>query len=114
MSEDCEVEDIAALLEDETVRDILTATSIEPMSANALSERCGVSEPTVYRRLEDLRACDLVEERTKLDPTAGHHHKVYSPRLERVTVELEEGSLTLSVKRREDVADRFTDLVEGM
>ncbi|WP_137285097.1 helix-turn-helix domain-containing protein [Halorussus salinisoli] len=114
MSEDCDVEDIAALLEDETVRTILTETSIEPMSANALSERCGASEPTIYRRLEDLRACDLLEERTKLDPTAGHHHKVYSPRLERVTVELVEGSLTVEVKRHEDIADRFTDLVEGM
>lgn len=114
MSEDCEVEDVAALLEDETARNILTATSIEPMSANALSERCGASEPTIYRRLEELRACDLVEERTKLDPSGGHHRKVYSPRMERVTVELDDGSLTLSVKRREDVADRFTDLVEGM
>ncbi|NEU56078.1 winged helix-turn-helix domain-containing protein [Halorussus sp. MSC15.2] len=114
MSEDCDVEDIAALLEDETVRTILTATSIEPMSANALSERCGASEPTIYRRLEDLRAYDLVESQTRLDTAAGHHHKVYSPRLERVTVELVEGSLTVEVSRREDVADRFTDLVEGM
>ncbi|MFC7079690.1 winged helix-turn-helix domain-containing protein [Halorussus caseinilyticus] len=114
MSEDCDVEDIAALLEDETVRTILTETSIEPMSANALSERCGASEPTIYRRLKDLRAYDLIEEQTRPDPTGGHHYKVYSPRLRRVTVELEDGSLTVELKREEDIADRFTDLVEGM
>lgn len=114
MGEDCDIEDVASLLEDETVRTILTATSVEPMSANALSERCGVSEPTIYRRLRELRACDLVEERTRPDPTGGHHHKVYAPRLRRVTVELDGGELTLDVNRREDIADRFTDLIEGM
>ena len=58
MSEDCAIED-------ETARTVLTATSVEPTSATALSERCGVSEPTVYWQLEDLRTCDLPEARTK-------------------------------------------------
>ena len=115
MNEDCALEDVAALLEDETARTILTATSVEPMSATALSERCGVSEPTIYRRLEDLRECDLVEEQTKPDLRGGHHEKVYQPRLERVTVTLEDGDLQLHIDRRaETMADRFTELVEGM
>lgn len=114
MREDWDIERIAALLEDETVRTILTETSIEPMSANALSERCGVSEPTIYRRLNDLQACDLIDEQTKPDPVDGHHRKVYSPRLQRVTIELDSGSLTVEVNRHEDMADRFTDLIEGM
>lgn len=114
MSEDCAIEDIAALLEDETARTILTATSVEPMSATALSERCGVSEPTVYRRLEDLREHNLIEERTRPDPSGGHHHQVYAPRLERVTIELRDGTLTLDVQREQDMADRFTDLIEGI
>ncbi|MFC7134183.1 MULTISPECIES: winged helix-turn-helix domain-containing protein [Salinibaculum] len=114
MSEDCDIEDIAGLLEDATVRTILTATSVEPMDANTLSERCGVSEPTIYRRLEELRDCDLIEEQTRPDPTGGHHHKVFTPRLERVTIELRNGELTLEVTRERDAADRFTDLIEGM
>ncbi len=114
MSEECSIEEVAALLEDETVRTILTETSIEPMSATALSERCGVSEPTIYRRIDDLQACNLVEEQTRPDPTGGHHHKVYTPRLERVTVELTNGGLTIEVARTRDVADRFTELIEGM
>jgi predicted transcriptional regulator len=113
VSEDCDIEDVAALLEDETARTILTETSIEPMSATTLSERCGVSEPTVYRRLDDLRACNLIEERTKPDPASGHHHQVYAPRLERVTVTLVDGDLQLELDRRkETMADRFTELVE--
>lgn len=114
MSEDCDVEAVAALLEDETVRTILTETSEEPMSASALSERCGVSEPTIYRRLEDLRECDLVEERTRPDPSGGHHHQVYAPRLRRVTVELDDGRLVMDVQREQNMADRFTDLIEQM
>lgn len=114
MSGDCDIEDIAALLEDATVRTILTETSVEPMSATTLSERCDASEPTIYRRLEDLRECDLIEERTRPDLSGGHHHKVYSPTLERVTVELQDGDLTLTLDRREDMADRFTRLIEGI
>lgn len=114
MSEDCDIEAVAALLEDETVRTILTETSEEPMAASTLSDRCGVSEPTIYRRLEDMRECNLVEEQTRPDPSGGHHHQVYTPRLKRVTVELEEGTLEMTVQREQNMADRFTNLVERM
>ena len=114
MSEDRDLERIAAVLEDETARTILAETSQEPMSATTLSECCGVSEPTVYRRLEDLRTCDLLHERTKPDPERGHHRTVYSTKLERITVDLQDGTFELRVERSEDVADRFTRLIEGM
>ena len=114
MSEECEIERIAAVLEDSTARTILIETSHEPMSAQTLSERCDVSEPTVYRRLDDLRACDLLLERTKLDTDRGHHRMMYSTNLERLTVELRDGKLHLEIDRREDMADRFTRLIEGM
>jgi len=114
VSEDDEIERLAAVLEDPTARTILTEASREPVSATTLSERCDVSEPTVYRRLEDLRECNLLVERTKLDPDGGHHRTMYSTNLERITVELREGQLELQVQRREDPADRFTRLVEGM
>lgn len=114
MTEECGVEEIAAILEDETARTILEATSTEPMSASTLSDRCGVSEPTIYRRLEELRACDLVVEETELDTEGGHHRKLYRPNLDRVTVTLDEDGLGVSVERPESPADRFTRLVEGM
>lgn len=114
MSEDCDVEAIASLLEDETVRTILTETSLEPMSAADLSERCPASQPTIYRRLEDLREYDLVEEQTKPDPTGGHHRTVFAPTLSEVHVDLAEGRIDLEITRRRDMADQFTSLIEGI
>lgn len=114
MSEECEIEHVAAVLENPTARTILAETSTEPMSATTLSERCDVSEPTVYRRLDDLRACDLLVERTQLDAEGGHHRTVYSTNLDRITVEVRDGRLHLRIDRREDMADRFTQLIEGM
>ncbi|WP_327053760.1 ArsR/SmtB family transcription factor [Halomicrococcus gelatinilyticus] len=113
MSEDCELQDVAALLEDEVARTILTETNVEPMSANELSDRCGTSEATVYRRLDRLSGCALVTERTRLDDD-GHHHKVYEPNLERLTVELTGDSFSFRIERTETKADRFTRLVEEM
>lgn len=112
MSEDEEIECIAAVLEDPTARTILTETSQEPMSATTLSDRCGVSEPTIYRRVADLRDSDLLVERTKLDPDGGHHRTLYATNFERLTVELQDGQLDVQVDRREDPADRFTRLIE--
>jgi len=114
VGQDCEIETIGALLEDPTVRTILTKTSQEAMSATTLSDHCDVSQPTVYRRLEDLRECELLVERTKPDPEGGHHRTVYTTNLQRITVDLQDGELTLRIERQEDMADRFTKLIEGM
>lgn len=112
MGEDADIETVAGLLEDEIARRILTQTSTEPMSASTLEERCDASGPTIYRRLERLEACDLVVERTRPDPEDGHHRKVYAPNLRRVRIELVDGELQLSIDRRENMSDRFTDLIE--
>lgn len=113
MSEDCDLEAVAAILDDEVARRILTETSTRPMSANELSDCCDVSTPTVYRRLEDLKRCDLVEESTRPDPD-GHHHHVYRARLDRITIDLVDGRLEVSIDREEDIADRFTRLIEDI
>lgn len=115
MSEDPPTEDVFALLDDEYARAILTQTSIEPMSAKTLSERCDASLPTIYRRTERLIECDLLAERTEIGPD-GHHYSVFDARLDRLTVELDEGDLSMRIEagEPEDPADRFTDLWEGI
>ncbi|MCU4754429.1 winged helix-turn-helix domain-containing protein [Halobacteria archaeon AArc-curdl1] len=114
MSEDADISELLALLDDEYARAILTETSVEPMSASILSDRCEASLPTVYRRLERLQKCDLISEQTTLAPD-GNHYSVYEARLEGLEVTLDDGELTLEVRRRdEDVADKFTRLWEGM
>jgi predicted ArsR family transcriptional regulator len=106
--------DVISLLDDEYARAILIAASEEALSASALAERCDASEPTIYRRIEQLQDEDLVVEQQQLDPD-GHHFKTYRTRVERVTVEIEDGDCTIDVSRREvDAADRFTRLFEGL
>ncbi|THE66349.1 ArsR family transcriptional regulator [Salinadaptatus halalkaliphilus] len=114
MSEERPLEDLAALLEDETARRILTEIYRTPMSASALSERCDASKPTVYRRLEDMRRCELLVEQTRPDPDHGHHHTVYATNLERIVVELDDEGIEFRIDRREPMADRFTKLIEEM
>ena len=109
-----DLESIASLLEDETVREILTQTSVEPMSARRLKEHCDASGPTIYRRLERLREADLVIEQTRPDPDDGHHRQVYAPNVDSIIIELDEGSLSIQIKRQESMTDRFTRLLEDI
>jgi DNA-binding transcriptional ArsR family regulator len=122
VSEDCDTTEILELLEDECARTILIETSAEPMSATTLSERCDVSPSTVYRRLDSLQACGLVEERLRPRPD-GNHHSVYAARLERFALEFEDGELRTETSMREepvdpeaetDPADRFTRMWEDL
>lgn len=106
-----DIEAVAALLADETARRILVETRSQPMSAEALSERCGVSQATIYRRIEDLNEQNLIVEQTHPDED-GHHYSVYSAKLDRAVVEVTEDGCELTLSRRENVVDRFTRLVE--
>lgn len=115
VSEDPSTEEIFALLDDEYARAILAQTSIEPMSAKTLSDRCDASLPTIYRRTERLVDCDLLAERTEIGES-GHHYSIFEARLDTLTVEVDEGdiSVNLDTGRADDPADRFTDLWEGI
>lgn len=115
MSEDDpDVETVAGLLADETVREILSQTSVEPMSVRRLKDHCDASGPTIYRRLDRLREAELLVESTRLDPEGGHHRQVVAPNLDRITIDLKDGTLSVQITRKERMADRFTRLVEEM
>ena len=106
------LETVVALLDDEHARAILTATDEQALSAKELSERCDVSQATVYRRVDRLTAADLLAERTR--PRAdGHHDTVYVATLEAVSIRLSDGELEFDLDRRgDDIADRLTRLWE--
>ena len=107
-------ETVGELLEDEYARSILAETSREPLSAQELVDRCDASPPTVYRRVNRLQELDMLDEEQTLDPD-GHHYRQFSARLERVTIELQDGEYTVSVDRtEEDAVERFTKLYEGL
>ncbi|WP_254524266.1 ArsR/SmtB family transcription factor [Natrinema caseinilyticum] len=114
MSEDTDLSTLLAVLDGDYARDILTHTSVEPMSASTLSERCDASLPTIYRRLDRLEECNLVTEETELAPD-GNHYGIYRANLDRLELSLEDGSFELELTHREqDVADKFTRMWEGM
>ena len=117
MSEDCDEAELLDLLNDEYARAILKETSVEPMSARTLSERCDASRATIYRRINRLKDCDLLDEQMR-PQSDGNHHKVFVSRLESFAVDFEDGEMTASVTRKppteEDVADRFTRLWEDL
>jgi predicted transcriptional regulator len=109
---DGEAEDVLAVLDDEYAKDILVETYAEPRSARRLAELCDASRSTVYRRIERLQTHDLLETQQQIDPD-GHHREVYAARLQRVTVELTDDGLDVTVDRaEEDAANRFTRLYE--
>jgi predicted transcriptional regulator len=105
-------EALADLLGDECARTILVEAKKEPRSAAELSNRAGVSEPTVYRRLERLREYDLVTE--DIQPvTDGKNYKLYRTELNGIELDLSEDGFEITVSRRGRMADRFTQFVEG-
>jgi DNA-binding transcriptional ArsR family regulator len=107
-------EEILALLEDEYARTILTELTTEPMSVSELCTACDMSDPTAYRRIDRLRAVELVTEKQELDPE-GHHYKRYVSTVEEVTVVFGDGRYDVEVtKPSKDPSDRFTDLFEGI
>ena len=105
-------EALADLLGDECARTILVEAKKGPRSAAELSDRAGVSEPTVYRRLERLREYDLVTE--DIQPvTDGKNYRLYRTELDGIELDLSEDGFEITVSRRERMVDRFTQFVEG-
>lgn len=114
MSEEPDIEVLFDVLDDEYARAILTETSKEPMSAKTLAEACDASLPTIYRRIDRLSACGLIEERTEFGDE-GRHYGVYRATLDQLVVELEDGELSADVTARpSDPADRFTQMWEDI
>lgn len=110
--EGARVNAVVDLLADEYAWTILEHTREEPRSVDALSEICDADPSTIYRRIDRLQEAELLEDQQQLDP-GGHHYKVYSARLSRVRIDLEDDGFDVEVVRSEPPADRFTRLYEG-
>lgn len=107
--------EILELLADKYAQMILQQTQDKAMSAKELSEECDISVSTVYRRAERLVECGLLSERRVAHPD-GNHHSMYEARLNELTIRLgDEGfEITVSEKPTGDLADRFTEIWEGL
>lgn len=94
-------DDVLALLGDEYVRAVLTATRDEPMTATSIAAEIDAAESTVYDRIDDLRDAGFVAETTRTDGD-GNHYAEYRARLERLAVRVTGDGFELDA----DYADR--------
>ncbi|OYR58165.1 ArsR/SmtB family transcription factor [Halorubrum halodurans] len=111
MSNGTDTAALAELLGDDCAREILIETKTDPCSVSELSARLEASEPTIYRRLDQLQQHDLVSEEIR-PVTDGKNYKVYQAQLHSVTLELTDEGFESTVSRRERMSDRFTRFVE--
>lgn len=107
MTTEWEAGTLLELVGDELARTILALTSVERLSADAISDRCDSSQPTVYRRLDELQEYDLLEEHTEYDAD-GNHYQTYGCRLDEISVGIDEGTFTVDVRLRREVVDDET------
>lgn len=115
VTDEADAEEILELLDDQYAREILRQTRDNAMSAKELSETCEISISTVYRRTERLVECGLLAEQ-RVARSDGNHYSMYEARLDELTVRLTDTGfeITVSEKSTGDLADRFTDMWEGL
>ncbi|AGN00837.1 transcription regulator [Salinarchaeum sp. Harcht-Bsk1] len=99
--------DLLDLLGEARNREILAATSRETLSAKELSEECDVALSTIYRRVDEMVEHDLLVERTRIE-SDGSHHSVFDANVDRVGVDVGDGTIEVSLHVREDAAERFS------
>lgn len=104
---------LLALLGDDAVRGILTATDERPMSAQMLDQHCEASLTTIYRRIEALLEHQLLQSHTKVSAD-GNHYSLYEANVERLDVTLEDGDFDVELTRRDDAPDRFRSIWDSM
>jgi DNA-binding transcriptional ArsR family regulator len=98
---DVAFEELLDLLGDDYACAILQALAGGAMPARTLAERCDMSRPTVYRRLDRLTAAGVVDAR--LRPAAdGHHRQEFRLVLDEVQFRVGEDGIDGSVRVRED------------
>lgn len=97
------------VLGDEHARRILALASDQAMSAPALADECGVSEPTAYRRVNDLLDVGLLREDTRIDAD-GNHYRTFETRVDAIEVAVQDGDLGVAVETDRDLVDRFDAL----
>ncbi|MXR52972.1 helix-turn-helix domain-containing protein [Halovenus sp. WSH3] len=98
------------VLSDRHTVKILQETMDEPKSAKKLSEVCDISPQSVYRRTDELTSLGLMETEKRYDPD-GHHFTVFSSSPAKVSVEITEETVNITVTTEETMADRLTDFI---
>ncbi|WP_254862673.1 winged helix-turn-helix domain-containing protein [Halovivax gelatinilyticus] len=86
------------VLGNECSRTILVATQEGPRTAKELTERTDSSSATVYRRINDLLASDLIEECIRFD-AGGSHTTAYRATVEELSISFDTDGIAVSIAR---------------
>lgn len=86
-----------SLLDDDYTQSILVALCEGPRRGRDLADRCEASRPTVYRRVNQLEDAGLIRTEMRVDPD-GHHCKEFHLVRDRLTVAVEDGTITVTVQ----------------
>lgn len=113
MSEPRPIEDILNTIGDEHARRILATLSNGPHSAKELGEKCDLSLPTVYRRIELLEEHDLVRERT-IVAEDGNHYRTFECNFNSTVISLSNEEFDVKIYRSENLPDRFNELWDDL
>jgi DNA-binding transcriptional ArsR family regulator len=107
-----DADSVFEVLGSELARKILVLTSVEPLSADELTERCDASQPTVYRRLDALEEYDMVREEIQYDED-GNHYAAYECRLEEVCFAVTDGAFSVDIELQRTVVDDVDESTPG-
>ena len=113
MSKEWEPDDVFDVLASDTAREVLALASVRAVSADDLAEHCEVSLPTIYRRTNALVEYDLLAERTEIDDD-GNHYKTFETALDRLCVEVEDGTLDVDVQITRDRVGQFEQFIDDL
>lgn len=103
------VEDVLDTIGNPKARTVLAAISREPRSALELVDDLDISRATMYRRLDELSAADLVTEATRVAGD-GNHETVFECNFESTLVSLDDDEYDVRIFRQKEAADRFAEL----
>lgn len=108
MSSGWDPETVFDVFGSESARKIIALASDEPTTADELATHLTVSQPTVYRRVDELLEYDLLTERDHIDDE-GNHYNTYVTNLDAVTFRVEDGSFVVDLQLERDVAGRVKE-----
>lgn len=100
MSREWSPDDLFEILSDERVRAILIETKKQKRSVQGLETVLDASQSSIYRRVNVMTDCALLEEETKVDED-GHHYSVYKPGFENINICLEEERIDVEANEQE-------------
>ena len=106
-------EKLLGLFGDDLTRQILLLTSATPMSADTLADELSVSQPTIYRHVNDLVQYEILHENLETDLN-GHHYKTFELALNEIRFRIDDGQLTITVEMDESLVNKFDGFLSGL